>query len=332
MINKEKVIEELQLKPFGAKKWFSSNLIQCNNCGTQEKFGILFTSDGGITHCFKCSTSGSLYNFLVAIDRKDLIQFERNYSLQKQLSSLTESETPIDLTLSIKTLPLGYSRIYFDDYLEERGFEAWQYNYYNVGTSTERRLKDCIIFVIKNSKNEVIAWLSRSKFSKEWHEQNLKDYKEGKADLKLRYTNSENTDFSKILLGENEITENTNTLILCEGLFDKANIDRCFNLRENKEMKAVVTFGNSLTNEQVQILIKYGIENLIFAWDQGTISSTQHSTMKISKYFKSIKVMQFNDKLIDAGNADKSYLIDLFNNAVDYFYLYKYKIGEIKLK
>jgi hypothetical protein len=332
ILNKQHIVDELQLKPFGAKNWLRSDLCKCPNCNTSDKFGILFTSDGALVRCFKDLYSTSLYNYLKVIGHDDLIQLERNFSLKKELLGLSNTNTLLEEKQAIKTLPLGYRRIYFDDYLEERGFESWQYNQYEVGTSTERRLKDCLIFVIRNKQKQIIAWLSRSKESKEWHVKNFKDYKAGKCALKLRYQNSENTNFSTILLGENEITENVNTVILCEGLFDKANIDRCLSLRENKEMKAVVTFGNSLTDEQTKILLRYGIENLIYAWDFNTNTSSKKSSMKISKNFKSVRVCEFEDAKIDAGEASKEYLENVLNNSKDYFSFYINRLDELKLK
>lgn len=331
-MNKNKIIQELDLQAFGAKGWMSSSACLCPNCNSYDKFGILFLEKGGVAHCFKDDYSTSLNKYLKTIGRSDLIDYEKSISLRGSLSPLVDEKEEVSLKVGKVNLPLGFKRIYYDDYLEDRGFEPWQYNYFNVGVSTERRLKDCLVFLIKDKDNNTIAWLSRSKLSKSWHEQNLKDYKAGKASLKLRYNNSENTDFSKILLGENELDENTESVILTEGVFDKANVDRCFNLRENKQLKCCATFGNSLTTEQAQILINHGIENLFFGWDFGTVSSTQHSTMKIANQFRSIKVMQFKDKLIDAGDAEKYYLLDLFKNSVDYFHFYKGRIGELKLK
>ena len=332
MFNKEKIISELQLKSFGSKGWLNSSICLCPECNTYDKFGIFFTQDSGVVHCFKDSHSDSLYNYLKSIGRDDLIPFDRNFSYKKQLSSLSDTEIQLNLNQVKKQLPIGFKRIYYDDYLEERGFIPIQYNLFNVGYSTERRLNNYIVFLIKNKQNEIIAWLARSKRTKRWHEQNIKDYKANKCELKLRYINSENTDFSKILLGENEITENTKTIYLTEGIMDKANVDRKLNLYISEEIKCLATFGNSLTPEQQQILINKGIEDIFFLWDFGTNSSSKRTSMKISKDFKSVKIAEFKDKNIDAGESSKEQLDNSIQNSKNYFYFYMNRLGELKLK
>jgi hypothetical protein len=332
ILNKQHIVDELRLKPFGAKNWLRSDLCKCPNCNTSDKFGILFTSDGALVRCFKDLYSTSLYNYLKIIGHDDLIQLERNFSLNKELLGLSNTNISLEEKQAIKNLPLGYKRIYYDDYLEERGFESWQYNQYEVGTSTERRLKDCLIFVIRNKQKQIIAWLSRSKESKEWHVKNFKDYKTGKCALKLRYQNSENTNFSTILLGENEITENTTTVYLVEGIMDKSNVDRKLNLRDNEEIKCLVCFGNSLTVEQEQILIRYNIQNTLFLWDEGTNSSSKRASMKASKHFKNIRVAEFKNKDIDAGASTKTQLENAIKNSIDYFAFYINRMNEMKLK
>jgi hypothetical protein len=332
ILNKENIISELQLRNFGAKNWLRSDLCKCFGCNDSSKFGVLFTSDGALVRCFKCGYSTSLFNYLRDTNRGEIIKFQRSTSLRNELLPLTDTKTPLEVKQSKISLPFGYKRIYFDDYLEERLFEPWQYNQYEVGTSTERRLKDCLVFVLRNREGEIQAWLSRSKHSKQWHETNFKDYKAGKCELKLRYNNSQNTNFSEILLGENEIVEETKTILLCEGLFDKANVDRCLNLRENKEKKCCATFGNSLTDEQAKILLKHGVENVVIMWDQGTNTSSKKASVKVSKSFKSVRVCEFKDAKIDAGDSTKEQLEEILSNSKDYFTFYMGRMNEFKLK
>ena len=91
-INKDKVIEELGLKYFGAKGWMSSDETACPVCGRKDKFGILFTPTGGVTHCFyNCSDNMSLGKYLRHIKREDLILYSNghrvlmDFSISKEL-------------------------------------------------------------------------------------------------------------------------------------------------------------------------------------------------------------------------------------------------------
>ena len=119
------------------------------------------------------------------------------------------------MELSIKTPPFGFQRLYFDTYLEERNFLPEHYELFQVGeTKIYPKLVGYLIFQFFNEKGECIAWMARSRKDKKWHEENLKNFKAGLGQLVLRYDNSLDTDFSKILGGYNEITSKTDTLIL----------------------------------------------------------------------------------------------------------------------
>lgn len=332
ILNKDKVILEFNLKPFGSKQWFSGDSMLCPNCQTSSKFGVYFTENGGIVHCFKDNFSTSLHKYLKIIGKENLISFTRSTSLRNELLPLINTKAPLDIKQSKISLPFGYKRIYFDEYLDERNFTPNEYNKFNVGICTERRLKDYIIFLVKNREDECIGYVARSKNSKEWHKQNLKDYKAGKCSLRLRYENSPNTDFSKILLGENEITPNTKVAWLVEGIFDKKNVDFQFELDKQEKIKCLCTWGNSLTPEQQQILINYGIEDIVFFWDALTNTSSKKTSMKISKHFKNVKICEFKDESVDAGEASKQYLENVLNNSKDYFDFYVNRLDELKLK
>jgi hypothetical protein len=330
MLNKEKIIQSLSLKFYGAKGWMRSNSCECPDCSHSDKFGILFVKDSGLVKCQRCNYSTSLYNYLKRIDRKDLISFKKEYNLLGKLPELIKKkEIEVVDSLPNKRPPFGFKRIYYDDYLDSRGFEPYQYNQYNVGTSTESRLKNYIVSLIKQEGN-VVGWIARSKHSKEWHEANLKAFKAKEEDLKLRYINSIKTNFDRILLGVDELTEDVHTVYLVEGWMDKVNVDNKLKLYFNKEVKCCATFGNKVTHAQQELLKKFNIKVIVVMFDFGTIKQSKDSSMELGDYFE-VKIAEFKDKNIDAGDASAKYLLEIISNSKDFSYFYKYRINEFTL-
>jgi hypothetical protein len=326
MLNKEKIISEFNLVTFGSKGWMHSSKSTCPKCNKWDKFGILFTPKGGIINCFYCKEPKSLYKYLKEIGRDDLINNEKVFkTIDETLSSLKESNNinhNNDLLQEVK-LPNGLKKVYFDKYLNNRGFTPEQYSLFGVSkTDKDIFLRNYIVFVIKQN-NVNVGWLARSKYSKEWHKQNLKEYKEKGVLLKLRYRNSEGTDFAKILLGIDEITVNTHTVYLVEGLFDKSNVDNELGLYNNEDIKCLCTFGDKISSYQINLLrFKKSVKNIIILYDYGTSKQSKIYGSELMKYFN-VKVGYFPDEDIDAGEAKKSYLENILNNSKSFldFYL-----------
>jgi Zn ribbon nucleic-acid-binding protein len=68
-IKESKVIEELQLVPFGGKGWMGGDNLVCPECNKSGKFGIKFSDNGGAVHCFICDYSESIYKYLKRIGK-----------------------------------------------------------------------------------------------------------------------------------------------------------------------------------------------------------------------------------------------------------------------
>jgi hypothetical protein len=224
-------------------------------------------------------------------------------------------------------LPKGYNRIYFDSYLRERNFKTYQYDQFEVGITNnflEKRLHNYLIFVLKQ-EGKMVGWLARSKYSKEWHKKNLEDYKSGICRLVLRYENSKGTDFDKILGGFDEITDNTVTVILVEGLFDKTNTSNILQTNKSEELKVCFTFGNKVSDNQIKLLRKTKVKNIILMYDSNTIKQSRKYSMELSKYFN-VEVCSINDPEIDPGNADKNFIYNLLDNSKNFLYFYNSKL------
>ena len=274
VIDKDELIAELNLRPFGQKGWMTSKG-DCPYCGKGGKNALIFTEDShsAIYHCFKCGTVKGVRDYLVKIDMKDLISKE--YRMSKKSVNLTplikEEEGVEEEELKEARLPIGLKPLVNDPYLDKRHFLKEHYEEFEPSRTTsilEEKLSkhDFIVFKIKE-KDKVVAWLARSRYDKKWHDDNREKYKEGKCDLVLRYMNSQDG-FSHILGGYNFIGDRTETVILVEGLFDKVNVDYLMNLTFNDEVACCFTFGKKISLGQLKQLRETSIKTVIMMYDE----------------------------------------------------------------
>lgn len=315
-IDQNKIISEFRLKPFGSKGWKRGQLF-CPDCGRNDKFGVLFLNNGGVARCFYCQTPYPLFRILKNIGREDLLDFSYEYKGKIELPSLKkEKKVAADKEC---ILPLGFVNINKDPYLQERGFTSHQYLQFGVGVSLlDPRTDDKLIFKIMQ-RGRLAGWLARSRESKEWHHANLKSHKEKGTELILRYRNSEN-DFSKMLGGLDEITPNTHTIILVEGLFDKANLDRLLQLNEADEVKCCFTFGSDLSVDQVD-LIPTTVKEVILMYDPGTVRNIREAGGRLLSMFE-VYVALIEKENVDPGNIDAQHLAEILFKMKNFLYFY----------
>lgn len=319
-IDVDEVRSELSLTPFGAMGWLQNKNEVCPYCGKSGKWAVKLSSEGGVFHCFRCNTKKGIKDYLHNVNRKDLIQVEYTNSLKTTLTELIpeEKEKEEGVVLKPITLPKRLKTLISDTYLNERGFVNYHYKEFepcSTQSPLESKLKDYIVFKIK-IEGEVVAWLARSRKSKEWHKQNLADYKKGKCQLKLRYENSLGTDFTKLLGGYDELSFETHTVIIVEGLFDKINIDNLLQLWEVKSMKCVFTFGNSISKEQILLIKRKQIEKVILMYDDMTVEQSKTAGLQLHKHFQT-KIAYLTRPGIDPGDMDIDYLEEILNNLED---------------
>ena len=102
---------------------------------------------------------------------------------------------------------------------------------------------------------------------------------------RLRYNNSVGTEFSELLFGYDEITENTTTVILVEGIFDKIAVDKVLHLWDNEEIKCVCTFGKKISPEQSKKLMLKGVTNVILLYDFDAIKDIKKYGLELENNF-----------------------------------------------
>lgn len=307
----EKVKNEFHLHPFGQKGWLYNEELNCPHCQKKGKFGFLLYENNGIVHCFKCDYKTSLYTYLKSINKLNLIGLKKSVQSSNKLQSIRKNlKNYIKESKKNVNLPYGFKIIDRNAYLNARGFSDYHYKLFTPGYTDsiiENRLNNYIIFVLYQDQ-QISGWLARSKYSKEWHENNLQEFKKGNCDLKLRYINA-SIDFGNIIGGYDELSSGTETVLIVEGLFDKVNVDNKLKLYYNERVKCIFTFGNKISNQQISLLQKKEIKKVILLYDYNTIEQSKKYGLILSKYFYTeICTIQMKD--LDPGDAS-------------YFQLYK---------
>lgn len=339
--DKERIISEFNLSPFGAQGWLTNKDMPCPFCGKMGKWGVIFNQDGRATfHCWKCPRKVSVFEFLKKLGRLDLTK--RSYSVKlneledcpkigelqvehsKWMDS-DDSETKQELKPAV--LPLRIKPLVDDPYLDSRGFKKEHYEEFepsHTDTPLEPKLKNFIIFKMKVD-GVCVAWWARSRYSKEWHKHNLEAYKRHEEDLVLRYRNSENNFQDLLGACDGLIEGKTETVILVEGIFDYIGICNLLSLKDKDWLKCCFTFGNSIGNGQIDMLLKKKIKNIILLYDYGTIKESKEAALRMRDLFESVWVAAIRTPGVDPGNISIEELTEVLENVEDplNFYLGK---------
>lgn len=339
--DKERIISEFNLSPFGAQGWLTNKDMPCPFCGKMGKWGVIFNQDGRATfHCWKCPRKVSVFEFLKKLGRLDLTK--RSYSvklneledcpkigeLQVEHSKWMDSDdSETKQELKPVVLPLRIKPLVDDPYLDSRGFKKEHYEEFEpsyTDTPLEPKLKNFIIFKMKVD-GVCVAWWARSRYSKEWHKHNLEAYKRHEEDLVLRYRNSENNFQDLLGACDGLIEGKTETVILVEGIFDYIGICNLLSLKEKDWLKCCFTFGNSIGNGQIDMLLKKKIKNIILLYDYGTIKESKEAALRMRDLFESVWVAAIRTPGVDPGNISIEELTEVLENVEDplNFYLGK---------
>lgn len=345
-VSRERLIQEFNLRPFGAKGWMNNKNLSCPFCGGGgDKFGIYLNDRGsGSFHCMRCDQKGSIFKFLKKIGRMDLLLMteDEDFTFKDQLENFLVESRLEDKDLELPEIgkPVGFKPITSDEYLEGRGWTPSQFEQFHVGTTIEPTLKDKITFLLYE-EGRLVGYLSRSKKSKEWHKENLEKAKKGLCKLVLRYDNSKGAEFEKIVGGLDEIVEGeTVTVILVEGIMDKANTDKVLGLNDQKEVKCCFTFGCKLSDEQMLKIFKKGVQKIILLYDSETIQQVKSTSLKMTKFFEVLigEIIIFKDPknkregMKDPGEMNLEDFEEVFSNLKDPFDYFVNRVATTNLK
>ncbi len=315
------------------------------SCGAQGHFYI--QRDTQLWDCKKCKESGNIYQLLFKLGKSNLLkEGGRKVDFEKELieNKIVEYQKENSITdedlkpVPIKN-PIGYKRVFENDYLEGRGFTESDFNEYEVGkTRLKSSLREYIIIpVTENGIN--VGYLARSEKSKEeikaindkYKEDNITD-SNGKIKKYLRWRNSTSADFSKLVYGIDEITPEVKTVILVEGVFAKRRIDRVFKLKKSKTVKCCATFGKNVGKYQIAKLNKKApeIEQIVLFFDAEAVAEIKKFSFELQYFFPTVLIAVIEDSE-DIDDVEKTRLVEIFDKLQGPFEFFNGRVNK-KLK
>lgn len=294
---KEYLIKELEFELHAKLDGGRKNLIvpTCPYCGKQGgKFGIFVGAETEkkklfMSHCFSCGhTTKDINQLLDDIGRPDLkVEETASFNPLEVPEFFGVEEDEIDDELEEVEMPEGYKRCYKNRYLKSRGFEFDDYDYFPVGTTRGLNFKfdDYVIFpIIDNGK--VVGYVSRHIWSKaDIDEYNNRAKRNGKYQIR-RYNNSLENDFIKLLYNYDTVIEDeTDTVIIVEGIFDVISLTRKLDLYENNRVSVVATFGKKISDTQIYKLQSKGVRTIVIGYDSDAMEAINKAANQLNEYF-----------------------------------------------
>lgn len=340
---KDTLIHELEIELHAKLDGSRKNLIVpvCPYCGKDGgKFGIYVGKETEnkkpfMAHCFKCGHSTrTLEQLLTDIGRTDLIiadtfDFDNNDKID-DFSFLDEEDDEIDDALSVVDMPDGYKRTYFNKYLKKRGFTEDDYDKFPVGTTRGMNFKfdDYVVFPIID-EGDIVGYVSRHTASKEdIDEHNRKARHNGNYQI-MRYRNSTENDFVKLLYNYDSVVQDeTDTVVIVEGVFDVIALTRKLNLYDINCIAVVATFGKKISDIQIYKLQSKGVETIVIGYDGDASESIKRTAEKLNEYFD-VYVADIDDPTQDFDSMDFWQIYDTF--AFNLKSVTEYNLNKIQL-
>lgn len=292
------LIEEIT-RHLGAKRdGGNKNLIaRCPYCGKEGKYGIYIGKETlhkkpFMAHCFSCGRSTlTLDKLLEEIGRADLMitpTADLSAPLDENLLFPLDNEEEVDDALGIVELPDFYRQVYTHPYLKHRGFVYDDFDYFPVGVTAglNRKYDDYVIFPVVDS-GDVVGYVARHTWSKEQIDNyNRKAKRNGEYQIR-RFNNSTQNDFVKLLYNYDAVIEDeTDTVILVEGIFDVVALTRKLELYDNHHFAAVATFGKKISQVQIYKLQAKGVRTVVLGFDGDAVSAIKQTATELSGYFE----------------------------------------------
>jgi DNA primase len=253
-----------------------------------------------MSHCFSCGYSTKTLDRLLAlINREDLritpvARIETGLDINALLPPSMDVE--IDDSLSVIPLPQHYRRCFSHEYLKKRGFTFDDYEYFPSGTTGERnpRYNGYVIFPILD-EGDTVGYVARHTLSKEEIDSHNRKAKMQGGYRILRFRNSTENDFVKLLYNyDSVITDETETVILCEGIFDVVALTRKLDLYDNRQTAVVATFGKKISHIQAYKLQSKGVKTVTVAYDGDAVEAIKKTATELQPYFR-VKIAAIDD-------------------------------------
>ena len=249
----------------------------CICCGKESHMYINVQT--GLWDCKKCGTQGNIYKLLRFLEKTYLLggatieAVETIESVREMLASELESNKLTPTQLPEIKMPVGWKVLKNSNpYLISRGITRELCERYEFGSTKMFSKYDNYILIPIRDNGKVRGFIGRY---------GCKEVPDGK----LRYNNSIGTQFSQLLFGYDEITQNTNTVILVEGVFDKIAVDKVLDLWSSEDIKCVCTFGKKISEEQITKLKIKGVARVILLYDFDAIKEIKKFGLELENHF-----------------------------------------------
>lgn len=272
-------------------------IADCPLCGKEQHFYISRKTQ--MWDCKKCHSYGNIYKLLRLLDKTYLLagstieNKERIESIREMTQELVSNDDTEFSELPVKKMPVGWKvSAKSTKYLLSRGITPEDCKRYNIGATDMFRKYEKYVLIPVYDGGEIRGFLGRYGAHKV-------------PDNKLRYNNSIGTEFAELLFGYDEITGNTSTVILVEGVFDKIAVDKVLHLWDGEEVKCVCTFGKKISDKQIKKLMLKGVTNVILLYDFDAVKEIKKYGLELEKYFVT-SITYTNKKDIDECSEDEA--------------------------
>ena len=252
-------------------------ICDCVFCGKEDHMYINKRTQ--MFDCKKCGTFGNIFKLLRFLEKTyrlggaTIEAVETIESVREMLASELESNKLTLTQLPEIKMPVGWKVLKKSNpYLMSRGITPELCERYEFGTTKMFRKYDNYILIPIRDNGKVRGFIGRY---------GCKEVPDGK----LRYNNSIGTQFSQLLFGYDEITQNTNTVILVEGVFDKIAVDKVLDLWSSEDIKCVCTFGKKISEEQITKLKIKGVARVILLYDFDAIKEIKKFGLELENHF-----------------------------------------------
>lgn len=273
-------------------------IADCPLCGKEQHFYISRKTQ--MWDCKKCHSYGSIYKLLRLLDKTYLLagstieNKERIESIREMTQELVSNDDTELSELPVKKMPVGWKvSAKSTKYLLSRGITPEDCKRYNIGATDMFCKYENYVLIPVYDGGEIRGFLGRYGARKV-------------PDNKLRYNNSIGTEFAELLFGYDEITDNTSTVILVEGVFDKIAVDKVLHLWDGEEVKCVCTFGKKISDKQIKKLMLKGVTNVILLYDFDAVKEIKKYGLELEKYFVTSITYTSDKKDIDECSEDEA--------------------------
>lgn len=325
--DKERIIHELEIEFHAKIDGGRKNLIfpVCPYCGHKGgKFGVYVGPETGkkrlfMAHCFSCGKTVKDTNQLLDdLGRPDLkIEETASFAPLEIPEFFSIEQDEIDDDIVEVQMPEGWKRCYKNPYLKSRGFTFDDYDYFPVGTTRGMNFKfdDYVVFPIIDG-GETVGYISRHTWSKDRIDAyNTRARLAGKYEIR-RYNNSTENDYVKLLYNYDSVIEDeTDTVILCEGVFDVIALTRKLNLYDNHRIVPVCTFGKKVSDAQIYKLQSKGVRTIIIGYDGDACQAINKAAKKLNEYFD-VLIAYIEDSSQDFDSMDFWDIYDVFASSL----------------